>query len=108
MSEEDSVAIIGKSVTEYAKLGEELAKRLAQAEQDASAYFAAGQYIKSQNSSIGGLRYGTPPNVLGFVPDVEKVKENCEEVLKLISRRKELYGSLLRMKLEPKITPNFE
>ncbi|HUD98869.1 MAG TPA: hypothetical protein VMR62_04800 [Bryobacteraceae bacterium] len=105
MGNEDSDAIIGQTVTEYAKLGAELAKRLGQAESDADKYMAAFHYIKSRNSSNGGLRYGTPANVLALIPDLDKVKSNCEEIAKLIARRKELYGTLRGMNLEPKDPP---
>lgn len=105
MSNEDKDVLVGSIMREYRELGEELNTRLANAERHADAYLMAAHYIKSSNPSSGGLRYSTPMNVFEFITSPNETKENCAEILKLISRRTELFKRLQDMGMEPKDPP---
>jgi hypothetical protein len=104
MSDEDSDALIGQKVTEYAELGKELAKRLAKADSDAQGYQAAAYFIKSHTPG-SGLLYGTAPSAMRSLPDNIAAIANCTEVQKIIKRRQELFGYLAGMGFEPKEPP---
>lgn len=106
MSSDEQDLIAGRLVREYSDLKRQLVSALTKADQDADAYSKIASYIRSKNRSSGGLRYGSPlPFPFDKLPDTEDVRKTCEEVLRIVERRREVFGSLRDMGHEPKDPP---